>query len=131
MDFSSFDTKKMDEYAAEAKKAWGNTPAYREYEQKTKGRSKEEMAEVNRKMMEIFTEFGAIRHEDPASEKAQALVRKLQNFISAHFYTCTDQILSGLGQLYAAGGEMTSNIDSYGGEGTAVFTSQAIRIFCT
>jgi len=47
-------------------------------------------------MMEIFTEFGAIRHEDPASEKAQALVRKLQNYISAHFYTCTDQILSGL-----------------------------------
>ena len=131
MDFSAFDTKKMDEYAAEAKKAWGNTPAYREYEQKAKGRSKEEMAEVNRKMMEIFTEFGAIRHEDPASEKAQALVRKLQNFISAHFYTCTDQILSGWGQLYAAGGEMTSNIDSYGGEGTAVFTSQAIRIFCT
>ena len=128
MDFSAFDTKKMDEYAAEAKKAWGNTPAYREYEQKAKGRSKEEMAELNRKMMEIFTEFGAIRHEDPASEKAQALVRKLQNFISAHFYTCTDQILSGLGQLYAAGGEMTSNIDSYGGEGTAVFTSQAIRI---
>ena len=131
MDFSAFDTKKMDEYAAEAKKAWGSTPAYREYEQKAKGRSKEEMAELNRKMMEIFTEFGAIRQEDPASEKAQALVRKLQNFISAHFYTCTDQILSGLGQLYAAGGEMTSNIDSYGGEGTAVFTSQAIRIFCT
>ena len=131
MDFSAFDTKKMDEYAAEAKKVWGNTPAYREYEQKAKGRSKEEMAELNRKMMEIFTEFGAIRHEDPASEKAQALVRKLQNFISAHFYTCTDQILSGLGQMYAAGGEMTSNIDSYGGEGTAVFTSRAIRIFCT
>ena len=130
MDFSAFDTKKMDEYAARAKKTWGNTPAYREYEQKAKGRTKEETAEVNRKMREIFTEFGAIRHEDPASEKAQALVRKLQNFISEHFYTCTDQILSGLGQMYAAGGEMTSNIDSYGGEGTAVFTSRAIRIFC-
>ena len=57
MDFSAFDTKKMDEYAAEAKKAWGNTPAYREYEQKAKGRSKEEMAELNRKMMEIFTDL--------------------------------------------------------------------------
>ncbi|MBR3430226.1 MAG: TipAS antibiotic-recognition domain-containing protein, partial [Clostridia bacterium] len=131
MDFSAFDTKKMDEYAAQAKKTWGNTLAYREYEQKAKGRTKEETAEVNRKMREIFTEFGAIRHEEPASEKAQALVRKLQSFISEHFYTCTDQILSGLGQMYAAGGEMTSNIDSYGGEGTAVFTSLAIRIFCT
>ena len=131
MSFSAFDTKKMDEYAAQAKETWGNTPAYREYEQKTKGRSRTEMAEVNSKMMEIFAEFGAIRHEDPASEKAQALVRKLQSFISEHFYTCTDQILSGLGQMYGAGGEMTSSIDSYGGKGTAVFTSRAIRIFCT
>ena len=130
MNFSAFDTKKMDEYAAQAKKTWGNTLAYREYEQKAKERSKEETAEVNRKMREIFAEFGAIRHEDPASEKAQALVQRLQSFISEHFYTCTDQILSGLGQMYAAGGEMTSNIDSYGGEGTAVFTSRAIRIFC-
>ena len=86
---------------------------------------------MNREMMGIFTEFGAIRQGDPASEKAQALVRKLQDFISEHFYTCTDQILSGLGQMYAAGGEMTSSIDSYGGEGTALFTSRAIRIFCT
>ena len=131
MDFSAFDTKKMDEYAEQAKQAWGNTPAYREYEQKAKGRSKEETEEMNRKMMEIFAEFGAIRHEDPASEKAQALVRKLQSFISEHFYTCTDQILSGLGQMYAAGGEMTSNIDRYGGEGTAAFAGRAIRIFCT
>ena len=131
MNFSAFDTKKMDEYAARAKEAWGNTPAYREYEKKAKGRSREETAEVNREMMGIFTEFGAIRQEDPASEKAQALVRKLQDFISEHFYTCTDQILSGLGQMYAAGGEMTSSIDSYGGEGTALFTSRAIRIFCT
>ena len=130
MDFSAFDTKKMDEYAAKAKEAWGDTPAYREYEQKTKGRSKAETMEVSRQMMDIFAEFGTIRNSDPASPEAQDLVRKLQDFISAHYYTCTDQILSGLGQMYAAGGEMTGNIDSYGGEGTAVFASRAIRIFC-
>ena len=78
--------------------------------------------------MDIFAEFGVIRNGNPASPEAQALVRKLQDFISAHYYTCTDQILSGLGQMYAAGGEMTGNIDSYGGKGTAVFASQAIRV---
>ena len=130
MDFSAFDTKKMDEYAAQAKKTWGNTLAYREYEQKAKGRTKEETAEVNRKMREIFTEFGAIRHEEPASEKAQALVRKLQSFISEHFYTCTDQILSGLGQMYAAGDEMNRNIDTAGGTGTGAFTRDAITVYC-
>ena len=130
MDFSAFDTKKMDEYAAKAKEAWGDTPAYREYEQKEKGRSKEETMEVSRQMMDIFAEFGAIRNGDPASPEAQCLVRKLRDFISAHYYTCTNQILSGLGQMYAAGGEMTENIDSRGGEGTAVFAGQAIRVFC-
>ena len=130
MDFSAFDTKKMDEYAEKAKKAWGDTPAYQEYEQKTKGRSKAEIMEVSRQMMDIFAEFGAVRNGDPASPEAQTLVRKLQDFISAHYYTCTNQILSGLGQMYAAGGEMTGNIDSCGGEGTAAFAGRAIEVFC-
>ena len=130
MDFSAFDTKKMDEYAAKAKETWGNTPAYQEYEQKAEGRTKAETMEISRQMMDIFAEFGAIRNGDPASPEAQALARKLQGFISAHYYTCTNQILSGLGQMYAAGGEMTDNIDSYGGEGTAAFASRAIRVFC-
>ena len=130
MDFSAFDTQKMDEYAGKAKKEWGETPAYREYEQKAKGRSKEETAELSRQMMEIFAEFGAIREEDPAGAKAQALVAKLQDFISAHYYTCTKPILKGLGQMYADGGEMTENIDRRGGKGTAVFTGKAISIFC-
>ena len=131
MDFSAFDTGKMDEYAAKAKEAWGETPAYREYEQKAKGRSGAETMEVSRQMMDIFAEFGAIRNENPASAKAQDLVRKLQDFISAHYYTCTDRILSGLGQMYAAGGEMTENIDSRGGEGTAAFVSRAVSIYCS
>ena len=87
--------------------------------------------ELSSQLMDIFAEFGAIRDKDPASEEAQALVLKLQSFISAHYYTCTRQILSGLGQMYAAGGEMTENIDKAGGEGTAVFASRAIRIFCS
>ena len=131
MDFSAFDTKKMDEYAAKAKEAWGETPAYREYEQKTRGRSGEEAMETARQMMEIFAEFGEIRNGDPASGKAQALVRKLQDFISEHYYTCTVPILSGLGQMYAAGGEMTGNIDSWGGEGTAAFAARAISVYCS
>ena len=131
MDFSAFDTKKMDEYAAKAKETWGETPAYQEYEQKAGGRSREETMEVSRQMMDIFAEFGAIRDRDPSSPEARVLVRKLQDFISAHYYTCTDQILAGLGQMYAAGGEMTGNIDSCGGEGTAVFASRAISAFCS
>ena len=130
MDFSAFDTKKMDEYAARAKEAWGETSAWQEYEQKAGKRSRAETAELSRQMMDIFAEFGAIRGGDPSSPEAQALVRKLQAFITAHYYTCTIQILLGLGQMYAAGGDMTASIDSRGGEGTAAFASRAISVFC-
>ena len=130
MDFSAFDTKKLDEYAARAKEAWGETPAYREFEQKAKGRTDTETRELNRQMLAIFADFGAIRDQDPAGEEAQGLVRRLQDFITAHYYKCTGRIPSGLGQMYAAGGEMTENIDRAGGNGTAEFASRAIRIYC-
>ena len=130
MDFSAFDTKKLDEYAAQARASWGATPEYREYERKSKGRTRQEEEALGSGMMGIFAEFGAIRKEDPASGRAQELVRKLRDFITEHYYTCSDQVLSGLGQMYAAGGAMTENIDRAGGAGTAVFAAEAIRAFC-
>ena len=128
--FDAFDTKKIDEYAAQAKASWGNTPAYKEFEEKSKGRTKEQDRDISLGMMDIFAEFGAIRTTDPASEEAQALVKKLQDYITENFYTCTDEILNGLGKMYSGGGEFTKNIDSYGGEGTAEFAHQAIEIYC-
>jgi len=130
LNFDAFDTKKIDEYAARAKASWGNTPAYKEFEEKSKGRTKEQDRDISRGMMDIFAEFGAIRTTDPASEEAQALVKKLQDYITENFYTCTDEILNGLGKMYSGGGEFTKNIDSYGGEGTAEFAHQAIEIYC-
>ena len=130
MDFSAFDTKKTDEYATLAKATWGKTPEYCEFEQKSKNRTKAEEKELNEQMMHLFTEFGAITNEDPASEKAQMLVQKLQEFITRHFYVCSQKALSELGTMYSGGGEMTQNIDKYGGEGTAKFANESIKIFC-
>ena len=128
--FDAFDTKKIEEYAAQAKASWGTTPAYKEFEEKSKGRTKEEDKKIYQGMIDLFAQFGQIRDTDPASDEAQKLVKKLQDHITEHMYTCTKEILSGLGKMYAAGGEFTQNIDSYGGEGTAEFASRAIEIFC-
>ena len=144
--FDAFDTRKIDEYAAQAKAAWGTTPAYKEFEQKSKGRTREDDQNIAQGLMDIFAEFGAIKdanlgtdkdadlgtnkNVDPASAEAQALVKKLQDYITQHFYNCTKEILSGLGKMYAGGGDFTKNIDSYGGEGTAEFVHQAIEIYC-
>ena len=130
LNFDAFDTRKIDEYAAQAKASWGKTSAYKEFEEKTKGRTKEEDQIIYQGMIDIFGEFGRIRNADPASGEAQNLVKKLQNYITEHMYTCTKEILNGLGKMYAGGGDFTKNIDSYGGEGTAEFTHQAIEIYC-
>ena len=130
MDFSAFDTKKMDEYADQAKENWGKTEAYKEFEEKSKDWTPESQKSTTAGLVAIFAEFGEMKELDPADEKAQAQVKKLQDFIIEHYYTCTNQILSGLGQMYVGGGEFTENIDSYGGEGTAEFANTAIQIYC-
>ena len=130
MDFSTFNTENIDRYAAQAKEKWGSTKAYKEFEEKTAGQSHSQMQQTSDQLMDIFKEFGAMRHLSPADTEVQALVEKLQSFISDNYYTCTKQILFGLGQMYAAGDEMNENIDKAGGAGTGAFAKAAIEIYC-
>lgn len=130
MDFSAFDTRDIDEYAAQARQQWGATPQYREFEEKNAHRTLSELKDTGARLMEIVAAFGQMRELDPAGEVPQAQVKKLQDFITAHYYHCTDEILSGLGKMYAGGGEFTENIDRAGGEGTAEYANRCIQIYC-
>ncbi len=130
MDFSAFDARKLDDYAKQAKESWGKTDAYKEFAEKGKNRSQETEKALGAALMGIFAELGKIKEEAPEGEAAQALVTKLQDYISQHYYNCTNQILMGLGQMYAGGGEFTENIDAVGGEGTAEFVNRAIQVYC-
>ena len=130
MDFKAFDKSKLEEYSKRAKAQWGDTAAYKEYEAKAKNRTDRAEEKLGEGLMQIFAEFGKILNQDPAGAEAQALVKKLQDYITANYYTCTDKILAGLGQMYAAGGEFTENIDAAGGFGTAVFANKAIEVYC-
>ena len=130
MDFKAFDRKKLDEYARQAKEQYGDTPEYKEFEKKAGKRSGEENGLMADRFMMLFKEAGEIRNSDPASPEAQDLVQRIRDFITENMYSCTKPILSGLGQLYSAGGDFTQNIDSCGGEGTAAFVSKAIEVYC-
>jgi len=130
MDFTVFDNKKLDEYARRAKEQWGNTDAYREYEQKSKGRSKIDHKTAEDGLMEIFIGFGKLMDLPVENEEVQRQVRKLQDYITKHYYNCTKEILSGLGRMYAGGGEFTENIDNAAGKGCGVFVGKAIEIYC-
>lgn len=130
MDFTAFDTKKMDEYAERAKKEWGKTQEYREFERKADTWTDEEQQSITNNFMLLFAEFGEMKGLDPKDEKVQQQVEKLQEYITKHFYHCTTKILGSLGKMYSAGGEFTENIDKAGGNGTAEFTAKAIDIYC-
>ena len=130
MDFTAFDTSKIDEYAAQAKASWGNTPEYREFEEKSKNRTAQQEQTISTQMMGIFAEFGTMLKLDPSAEKVQSQVKKLQDFITENFYNCSDEILYSLGSMYVSGGDFTENIDMTGGKGTAEFVFKAITIYC-
>ena len=118
-------------YSKEACKRWGDTDAYREHTEKTKHYTKEKWAEANDGLMAIFAEFAACKDSGKSADSAevQALVAKLQAHITANYYTCTDEVLAGLGKMYVADERFKKNIDKYG-EGTAAFASYAIDVFC-
>ena len=131
MEFKDFSEEKLKEYEKKARESWGGTKAWTEYEKKTASYSKEKFGSLGKEMMDIFKEFGKIKNSAPSGEEAQALVKKLQSFITDNYYNCTNQILAGLGQMYSAEGEMKSSIDSYAGEGSADFAAKAISFFCS
>ena len=115
----------------ESRSRWGDTDAYREHEQKTKNYTKEKWTEVNDGLMAIFAEFASCKNNVASADFAevQALVAKLQTHITANYYTCTDEILAGLGKMYVADERFKKNIDKYGEE-TAEFASAAIEVYC-
>ena len=119
------------DYKTEARSRWGNTDAYREHEQKTNNYTKEKWAEANDGLMAIFAEFAVCKQNgaEADSAEAQALVAKLQAHITENYYTCTDEILAGLGKMYIADERFKKNIDKYG-EGTAEFASDSIEVYC-
>ena len=120
----AFNNSEFEKYKMEAKEKWGKTEAYQEYEKRSKGEASAD------DLMAVFSEFGALLGADPAAEQVQAKVAKLQQFITDHYYTCTKQILQGLGQMYVADARFKENIDRAGGPGTAEFAHQAIEIYC-
>ena len=125
------DLKKVDKYLDEAKEKWGNTSEYKEYEEKSKNRTKQDSEDINDRLMNIFSELGELKHLSIEDGKVQEKIKKLQQFITDNYYTCTNEILYSLGQMYVNDERFKKNIDNVGGEGTAKFAYEAIYLYCS
>lgn len=127
----AFDNSEFETYKAEAQARWGKTDAYKEHTEKTGNYTKDKWNSLADDMNAIFGEFALCMKSDavPGSEEAQSLVKKLQDHITGNYYTCTVEILSGLGQMYVGDERFRNNIDKHG-DGTAAFVGEAIAIYC-
>lgn len=134
MSFKEFDMNEIEEnkkkYAKEVKERWGTSKAYEESEKKTSSYNKEKWGDINQETSEIFKGFAELRNSDPGSEEVQELVRRWQKYITGNFYTCTNEILSGLGLMYVEDERFKENLDK-NGEGTAKLMAEAIKIYCS
>lgn len=129
-DFKAFDKSAIAAYEKEVRERWGTTAAYAEYEQKAKTKTDEEQEEIGSQLMAQFIEIGKLKFCAPTDQAVQEKVAAIQQFITDNYYHCTNEILRGLGQMYVADERMRRNIDKAGGEGTAVFVSKAIEVYC-
>ena len=130
MEFTAFDTTELRRYAAEARQRWSGTAAYCEYEQKTGGQPPEAQQSAVDSLLRQFAALGELKELPPDSRQAQAAIAALQDYITAHFYTCTGPMLKELGRLYTDDDRFRAGIDKAGGDGTAAFAGKAIAVFC-
>ncbi|MDO5291554.1 MAG: MerR family transcriptional regulator [bacterium] len=133
MSFKEFDTSEIEnhkkQYAKEVKERWGTTDAYKESEKKTKEYSKEDWDVIQKESADIMKAFAAHKEDPSDSKEVQELVARWQQFITKRYYTCTKEILQGLGLMYTADERFKKNIDQYG-DGTAECMARAIAVYC-
>ena len=124
-------SSEFNSYKAEVLQRWGGTEAYQEHTEKTKDYGKDKWNCLAAEMDTIFGEFAVCMKngDTPEAELSQRLVKKLQNHITQNYYTCTKEILFGLGQMYVADERFKNNIDKHA-DGTAAFAAGAIAHYC-
>lgn len=130
MNFEVFDTNEIEQYKAEVKSKWGNSKAYQEYEQRVVSHSEHNDSKFVNEIMSLFTDLGAMKQLPPTDKAVQEKIAALQAYINENFYTCSNDILKELGEIYVCDDRFKKNIDRFGGEGTAKFVREAIFVYC-
>ena len=130
MNFEVFDTNEIEHYKAEVKSKWGNSKAYQEYEQRVVSHSEHNDSKFVNEIMSLFTDLGAMKQLPPTDKAVQEKIAALQAYINENFYTCSNDILIELGEMYVCDDRFKKNIDRFGGEGTAKFVREAIFVYC-
>ena len=127
---TAFDKSEFEKYKSEVEEKWGKTDAFKEHTEKTRSYTKGKWDSLTESMDGIIAELACCKKNGLTanSGEAEELVKKLQDFITENYYTCTDEILSGLGQMYVLDERFKNNIDRHG-DGTAEYIGKAIEAY--
>lgn len=131
MDFSAFDKTQTEQYRREAAERWEHTDAWKQAQAQDSKKTPDIRAAEADGLMACFSRLGAMKHLSPADPAVQAEVRALRQYLTEHYYNCTEEIFRGLGEMYVGDERFTASIDKAGGEGTAAFVRDAIAVCCT
>ncbi len=131
MSFDAFSNSEINKYKDEVKQRFGKTEAYRQSQEKTASYTADDWSNLEQGLNRIIGEFAKAKTDGikETDKEAQTLVEKLKNFITETQYTCTNEILASLGEMYVADERFKKNIDKQG-FGTAEFMSKAIKAYC-
>lgn len=132
MDFKAFDKTEYQNaqkaYQEEAKKRWGTSKEWKEYQEKMKAKPKKS-AEIIEEGEAFWKRFAQHLSEKPDSPAVQELVKEWQKYLTENFYTCSDEMLGHLGEMYVSDERFTSYYEQFG-KGMAQFVCDAIRAYC-
>jgi len=115
-------------YEEEARERWGDA-AIDESKRKLAKRTNtpERQAEFQQEWDKRMSALAEVRHEVPASPRAQEVIGEWYTFLD-NFGTYSYEAFAGLGQMYVQDERFTKNIDKYG-EGLAAFMCEAMGIY--
>ena len=126
--FEGFDESKLSEYREEARRRWGNTPAWEEHERRTSGYTNQDWQDIQTESDEINRGLAALMEQDPAGADVQQLVGRWHGLINARFYECSPQVFRGLADMYVEDARFTSHYDRWR-PGLAAFLRNAMLVY--
>ncbi|WP_215143161.1 MerR family transcriptional regulator [Exiguobacterium qingdaonense] len=115
----------------EVQERWGDSSAYETAQARASKRSKEDWERLNQKQIDLIAPLVELFRDGVSvqDERVQAIVKENHLFIDTHFYDCSIDMFSGLGQMYVSDERFTAFYDRYE-SGLASYYNEAIQFYC-
>jgi len=101
-------------YAEEARERWGQTPAYRQSEQRTAGYTERDWTEIKAESAALNERLAAALRDGVAADSPTAmdLAEEHRQQIHRRFYDCGYDMHRGLADMYVADDRFTATYDA-------------------